>query len=102
MPAVRSAVGDASHTAGIRRPVAARLAVAHGSSGLPREVERERGPPDDPFSTLTGGLQGIFSYTAFTPTRGVGVFIAINKFDFSAAMAMAGAVNELIAQLAPR
>jgi D-alanyl-D-alanine-carboxypeptidase/D-alanyl-D-alanine-endopeptidase len=49
-----------------------------------------------------GGLQGIFSYTAFAPTRGVGVFIAINKFDFGAAMAMAGAVNELIAQLAPR
>lgn len=49
-----------------------------------------------------GGLQGVFSYTAFAPTRGVGVFIAINKFDFGAAMAMAGAVNELIAQLALR
>jgi D-alanyl-D-alanine-carboxypeptidase/D-alanyl-D-alanine-endopeptidase len=49
-----------------------------------------------------GGLQGIFSYTAFAPTRGVGVFVAINKFDFAAAMGMAGAVNELIAQLAPR
>jgi D-alanyl-D-alanine-carboxypeptidase/D-alanyl-D-alanine-endopeptidase len=49
-----------------------------------------------------GGLQGIFSYTAFAPTRGVGAFIAINKFDFAAAMGMAGAVNELIAQLAPR
>ncbi len=49
-----------------------------------------------------GGLQGIFSYTAFAPTRGVGMFVAINKFDFAVAMAMAGAVNELIAQLAPR
>ncbi|MGA7488417.1 MAG: D-alanyl-D-alanine-carboxypeptidase/endopeptidase AmpH [Xanthobacteraceae bacterium] len=49
-----------------------------------------------------GGLQGIFTYTAFAPTRGVGVFVAINKFDFGAALAMAGAVNELIAQLAPR
>ncbi|HEY7663112.1 MAG TPA: D-alanyl-D-alanine-carboxypeptidase/endopeptidase AmpH [Xanthobacteraceae bacterium] len=49
-----------------------------------------------------GGLQGIFSYTAFAPTRGVGVFIAINKFDFGAALTMAAAVNELIAQLAPR
>lgn len=39
--------------------------------------------------------------TAFAPTRGVGVFVAINKFDFAAAMAMAGAVNELIAHLAP-
>ncbi len=49
-----------------------------------------------------GGLQGIFTYTAFAPTRGVGVFVAINKFDFGAALAMAAAVNELIAQLAPR
>ncbi len=49
-----------------------------------------------------GGLQGIFAYTAFAPTRGVGVFIAINKFDFTAAKGMAEAVNELIATLAPR
>lgn len=49
-----------------------------------------------------GGLQGIFAYTAFAPTRGVGVFVAINKFDFAAAMGMAQAVNELIATLAPR
>ena len=49
-----------------------------------------------------GGLQGIFSYTAFAPTRGVGIFIAINKFDFGAALTMASAVNHLIAELAPR
>ncbi|MGE0258911.1 MAG: D-alanyl-D-alanine-carboxypeptidase/endopeptidase AmpH [Alphaproteobacteria bacterium] len=49
-----------------------------------------------------GGLQGIFTYTAFAPTRGVGVFIAINKFDLGAAMAMAEAVNHLITELAPR
>jgi serine-type D-Ala-D-Ala carboxypeptidase/endopeptidase len=49
-----------------------------------------------------GGLQGIFTYTAFAPTRGVGAFVAINKFDFGAAMAMAGVVNDLIAALAPR
>jgi serine-type D-Ala-D-Ala carboxypeptidase/endopeptidase len=49
-----------------------------------------------------GGLQGIFSYAAFAPTRGVGVFIAINKFDFGAAMAMGETVNHLIAELAPR
>jgi hypothetical protein len=36
-----------------------------------------------------GGLQGIFCYTAFAPTRGIGAFVAINKFDFAAAMAMA-------------
>ena len=49
-----------------------------------------------------GGLQGIFTYTAFAPTRGIGAFVAINKFDFGAAMAMAGVVNHLIGELAPR
>lgn len=49
-----------------------------------------------------GGMQGILSYVAFAPTRDVGVFVAINEFDFSAAMEMAPMVNELIAQLAPR
>ncbi len=49
-----------------------------------------------------GGLQGSFSYIAFAPTRGVAAFVAINKFDFSAARAMAEAVNDLIATLAPR
>jgi D-alanyl-D-alanine-carboxypeptidase/D-alanyl-D-alanine-endopeptidase len=49
-----------------------------------------------------GGLQGIFSYVAFAPTRGVGIFVAINQFNFAAAMAMAHAANDLIGQLAPR
>jgi serine-type D-Ala-D-Ala carboxypeptidase/endopeptidase len=49
-----------------------------------------------------GGLQGTFSYIAFAPTRGVAVFVAINKFDFAAAMGMAEAANELITSLAPR
>jgi D-alanyl-D-alanine-carboxypeptidase/D-alanyl-D-alanine-endopeptidase len=49
-----------------------------------------------------GGLQGIFTYTAFAPTRGVGALIAINKFDFGAAMTMADAVNHLIGGPAPR
>jgi serine-type D-Ala-D-Ala carboxypeptidase/endopeptidase len=49
-----------------------------------------------------GGLQGTFSYTAFAPTRGVGVFAAINAFNLGAALKMAEVVNELIATLAPR
>jgi D-alanyl-D-alanine-carboxypeptidase/D-alanyl-D-alanine-endopeptidase len=49
-----------------------------------------------------GGLQGIFSYAAFAPTRGVGLFIAINQFNVPAALGMAAAANDLIAQLAPR
>tara|TARA_A100001391_G_scaffold184256_1_gene152015 strand:+ start:8491 stop:9600 length:1110 start_codon:yes stop_codon:yes gene_type:complete len=49
-----------------------------------------------------GGTDGVFSYLAFAPSRGVGVFISINQFDFSAATAMANVANQLIARLAPR
>lgn len=49
-----------------------------------------------------GGLQGVFSYVAFAPTRGIAVFISISEFDFGAAMEMATVVNELIANLEPR
>jgi D-alanyl-D-alanine-carboxypeptidase/D-alanyl-D-alanine-endopeptidase len=48
------------------------------------------------------GLQGTFVYTAFAPAQNIGVFVAINEFDFAAAMGMAKVVNELIATLAPR
>lgn len=49
-----------------------------------------------------GGLQGMFSYAAFAPTRGVGVFIAINRFNVSGALTMAKVANDLIGELAPR
>jgi D-alanyl-D-alanine-carboxypeptidase/D-alanyl-D-alanine-endopeptidase len=49
-----------------------------------------------------GGLQGVFTYTAFAPTRGIGVFVAINQFNISAAMTMAKVVNDMIGELAPR
>jgi D-alanyl-D-alanine-carboxypeptidase/D-alanyl-D-alanine-endopeptidase len=49
-----------------------------------------------------GGLQGSFTYIAFAPARGTAVFIAINKFDFGAALAMGQFANELLEQLAPR
>lgn len=49
-----------------------------------------------------GGLQGVFSYAAFSPTRGIGAFVVISEFDFAAAQSMAGVVNDLIATLAPR
>lgn len=49
-----------------------------------------------------GGRQGTLSYIAFSPARGVGVFISINKFDFAAGTYMPAFANELIAQLAPR
>jgi D-alanyl-D-alanine-carboxypeptidase/D-alanyl-D-alanine-endopeptidase len=49
-----------------------------------------------------GGLQGIFSYVAFSPARNVAVMVAINTFDFNAALAMGNAANDLLAELAPR
>ena len=49
-----------------------------------------------------GGLQGIFTYAVFAPTRGVGVFVAINQFSLGAFTAMANVANALIEQLAPR
>jgi serine-type D-Ala-D-Ala carboxypeptidase/endopeptidase len=49
-----------------------------------------------------GGLQGVFSYVAFAPARGIGVCAAINAFDVGAGLAMAKTANDLIAELAPR
>ncbi len=49
-----------------------------------------------------GGLQGVFTYTAFSPTRDIGVFVAINRFNLPAAMTMAKEVNDLISELTPR
>ena len=49
-----------------------------------------------------GGRLGTFVYAAFAPARNIGVFVAINAFDFAAAMNMAKTVNDLIATLAPR
>jgi D-alanyl-D-alanine-carboxypeptidase/D-alanyl-D-alanine-endopeptidase len=49
-----------------------------------------------------GGLQGIFTYVAFAPTRNAAVFIAINKFDFGAAFTMGKFANEMLETIAPR
>jgi D-alanyl-D-alanine-carboxypeptidase/D-alanyl-D-alanine-endopeptidase len=49
-----------------------------------------------------GGLQGVFSYVAFAPSRGIGVCAAINAFDVNAGLAMAKTANDLIMELAPR
>ncbi len=61
--------------------------------------------PDGPRPFIlqkSGGLQGFMSYLAFAPGRGVGVFVAVNQFNFGGLSQLTGAVNELIAQLAPR
>ena len=49
-----------------------------------------------------GGLQGMFLYHAFAPSHDIGVFIAINQFDFAASAQIAQMANDLIAQLATR
>jgi D-alanyl-D-alanine-carboxypeptidase/D-alanyl-D-alanine-endopeptidase len=50
----------------------------------------------------SGGLQGMFSYVAIAPGRGVGAFAAINAFSVGGFEAMVHAVNGLISDLAPR
>jgi D-alanyl-D-alanine-carboxypeptidase/D-alanyl-D-alanine-endopeptidase len=50
----------------------------------------------------TGGLQGIFSYAAFAPSRGIGVFVAINEFNIGGVGNMIKAADDLIGELAPR
>jgi serine-type D-Ala-D-Ala carboxypeptidase/endopeptidase len=50
----------------------------------------------------SGGLQGMFAYVAIAPTRGVGVFAAMNEFNVGGFTAMVEAVNELVTELAPR
>jgi D-alanyl-D-alanine-carboxypeptidase/D-alanyl-D-alanine-endopeptidase len=50
----------------------------------------------------TGGLQGMFTYVAFAPSRGIGVFVAINQFSIGGFEAMVKAANRLIGELAPR
>jgi D-alanyl-D-alanine-carboxypeptidase/D-alanyl-D-alanine-endopeptidase len=50
----------------------------------------------------SGGLQGEFSFVAFAPARGVGVFVSMNVFSVEGFDAMAKAAIELITELAPR
>jgi D-alanyl-D-alanine-carboxypeptidase/D-alanyl-D-alanine-endopeptidase len=50
----------------------------------------------------SGGLQGEFSFVAFAPSRGIGVFVSMNQFSVEGFDAMAKATIELITELAPR
>ncbi|HXG78484.1 MAG TPA: D-alanyl-D-alanine-carboxypeptidase/endopeptidase AmpH [Methyloceanibacter sp.] len=50
----------------------------------------------------SGGLQGQFSFVAFAPARGIGVFVSMNQFSVSGFDVMAKAAIELITELAPR
>ncbi len=50
----------------------------------------------------SGGGAGFMTYVAFAPGRGVGVFVALNRVDFSMFGALVGSANKLIATLATR
>ena len=46
-----------------------------------------------------GGRQGMLVYGAFAPSRNIGIFAAINAFDFNATVGVNAAVNALIGEL---
>jgi D-alanyl-D-alanine-carboxypeptidase/D-alanyl-D-alanine-endopeptidase len=47
----------------------------------------------------SGGLQGTFAYVALAPTKGVGVFFAMNEFSVSGFAAAVEVANKLVAEL---
>jgi serine-type D-Ala-D-Ala carboxypeptidase/endopeptidase len=52
--------------------------------------------------TKSGGLAGFMTYVVLAPTRGVGVFVAVNRLNFAMFGGLASAAHELVADLAPR
>lgn len=50
----------------------------------------------------SGGGAGFMSYIAFAPGRGVGLFVAVNRVDFTMFFGLTGAANALIANLVTR
>jgi serine-type D-Ala-D-Ala carboxypeptidase/endopeptidase len=52
--------------------------------------------------TKSGGIAGFMTYVALAPTRGVGVFVAVNRLNFPMFEGLTSAVHDLVADLAPR
>ena len=50
----------------------------------------------------SGGGGGFITYVALAPGRDVGVFVAVNRVNFSMFVASAGAANQLVGELATR
>ena len=50
----------------------------------------------------SGGGGGFMTYLALAPGRGVGVFVAVNRVNFSMFLALAGAADQLVGELATR
>lgn len=58
---------------------------------------------DRPFILQKAGATGgVFSFIAFSPARGIGFFMAIDKFDIAAATEMPEMIIDLITSFAPR
>ncbi|RKH89465.1 hypothetical protein D7Y21_10615 [Corallococcus sp. AB045] len=69
--------------------------------GLGWVVMMPRG--DRPFILQkAGATRGVFNYLAFSPVRGVGFFMSVDRFDVGAATEMPQMINDLIASAAPR
>jgi D-alanyl-D-alanine-carboxypeptidase/D-alanyl-D-alanine-endopeptidase len=49
----------------------------------------------------SGALAGFMTYTAFAPSHGIGVFVAVNQLDFGMYAGLVEGANEVIASLAP-
>jgi serine-type D-Ala-D-Ala carboxypeptidase/endopeptidase len=50
----------------------------------------------------SGGLAGFMTYVVLAPTRGVGVFVAVNRLNFPMFEGLQNAANSLLSDLAPR
>jgi D-alanyl-D-alanine-carboxypeptidase/D-alanyl-D-alanine-endopeptidase len=46
-----------------------------------------------------GGMQGMLVYIAFAPAHDIGIFVAMNEYDFNASPALNQAANALIGEL---
>jgi D-alanyl-D-alanine-carboxypeptidase/D-alanyl-D-alanine-endopeptidase len=49
----------------------------------------------------SGGIAGFMTYVVLAPTRGVGVFVAVNRLNFAMFQGLTGGVQALVADLAP-
>ena len=50
----------------------------------------------------SGAIAGFMSYMVLAPTRGVGVFVGVNRLDFPMFAGLTVAAHDLVADLAPR
>ena len=55
-----------------------------------------------PILTKSGGIAGFMTYVVLAPTRGVGVFVAVNRLNFPMFEGLTNGVHDLVADLAPR